>query len=274
MKLFDLLNRRNLVTKTMLCVFFFIGLQSQNTAMAFKKTAFSSGQLLRVKVYNLIVDPETRQPLVILSDEREKRGMPIWIGFFEANAINSEMQGIEHPRPLTHDLLASVIQKARLKIHRIIITHLKENTYYATIFMGISGSLVEIDARPSDSIATALKFNAPIFVSQSLFNKAAFPLSEQGGGYEEYGLTFQDLTPALAKAFEFGSTRGILVSHVRKGSQAEKDGLERGDIVYEMEGAPVENATSMREALEKDDLPLEVKIFRRGQPLSLVIRPK
>ncbi|MGD2124690.1 MAG: DUF151 domain-containing protein [Desulfobacteraceae bacterium] len=229
--------------------------------------------LLQVKVHRLIVDPVRDQPVIMLADSLEDRALPIWIGFFEANAIGAEMQGRSHRRPLTHDLLESIIEEANLKIQRTVITQLKERTYYATILMESEGALVEIDARPSDAIVMALKFKAPIFVSKSLFREQAIPLKKDKEIEENYGLTLQDLTPSLAQAFSFGSTGGILVSDVRKGSLAEKDGIKRGDIFVELGGEAIEDVRSMRHVLKKSEAALRARIFRKAHFLSITLHP-
>jgi len=236
--------------------------------------ASQSKELLQVKVHQLVADPSSLQPVVILADLLGERALPIWIGHFEANAINAEMQGLKHLRPLTHDLAERIIQKMNAKIQRVIITHRQENTYYATIVIEKEGSLIEIDARPSDSIVMALKFKAPIFVSTTLFREMAMPLGEPKGIEERYGLTIQELTPSLAQSFSYGSTRGVLVSDVRKGSRAEKDGIQRGDIFVELGGEVVENVPSLKEALQKSKTPLPARIFRNANFLSIHLHLK
>jgi bifunctional DNase/RNase len=222
--------------------------------------------LLPVEVHQLIIDPRSQQPVVILADSLEERGLYIWISHFEANAIHSEMNGIDHFRPLTHDLLERVIKKANLRIQRIIVTHIQKGVYYATLMIEEGGKVIEIDARPSDSIVMALKFNAPIFVSKKLFEEASVLLKEPVKVEEPYGLALQDLTPSLAEAFSFGSTHGVLVSGVRKKSRAERDGIQRGDIIVEI-------GASMRSALKKSGVPVEVRIFRKAQLISIAIHP-
>jgi hypothetical protein len=230
--------------------------------------------LLQVKVHQVILDPTSNQPVVLLADSPGERVLLIWIGHCEANAIFAEIQGIKHDRPLTHDLAERVIQKANGKIRRVVITHRKENTYYATIVLEWGSSPVEIDARPSDSIVMALKFKAPIFVSKALFNEMAMPLGEQKGVEEQYGLTLQDLTPLLAKSFSFGSTSGALVSDVRQGSRAEKDGLKRGDIFVEAGGETVKDPGALKDALARSKTPVQTKIFRKGDFLSITLHLK
>jgi hypothetical protein len=233
--------------------------------------AVEQEELLHVTVHRLIIDPTSQQPVVILADSFEERALLIWIDFFEANAMHWAMQGVKHRRPQTHDLLERIIEKLNGTIRRIVIPRIEENIYYATILVETGDSLVEIDARPSDSIVLALKFNAPIYVSKTLFKEMAVPLGEPKGIEEVYGLTLQDLNPSLAKAFSFGSTRGVLVSDVRPGSSAEKDGLRRGDIFVEVGSQAVENVMLLRDALAKSKAGVQARLFRKAQYLTVTL---
>ncbi len=239
----------------------------------FTSVVSDKNDFIQAKVHRLIIDPGSQQPVVILADSVEERGLFIWISHFEANAIHSEMNGIDHFRPLTHDLLERVIKKANLRIQRVIVTHIQKGVYYATLMIKEGSTVIEIDARPSDSIVMALKFNAPIFVSERLFKEASVPLKETGKVEERYGVTLQDLTPSLAQAFSFDLTHGVLVSDVRKESRAERDGLERGDIIVEIGGRAVDGVTPMRNALKESKDPLEARIFRKAQLISITIHP-
>jgi bifunctional DNase/RNase len=231
-------------------------------------------ELLQVKVHRLILDPTSQQPVVILTDSSEERALLIWISSFEASAIYRELQGIKPLRPQTHDLLESMIQRVNGKIHHIVIPRVEANIYYATIVLQKEGALLEVDARPSDSIVMALKFKAPIFVSRSLFAEMAIPLEERQGIEELYGVTFQDLTPELAKAFSFKSTSGVLVSDVRKGSQAEQDGVERGDIIVQVGGQAVDDVLILKDALAKSDQAVDAKIYRKARFLTITLHVK
>jgi bifunctional DNase/RNase len=231
-------------------------------------------ELLEVKVHRLIVDPTSQQPVVILTDSYEERALLIWISSFEASAIYRELQGIKPVRPQTHDLLESIIQKVNGKVHHIVIPRVEENIYYATIVLQKADVFLEIDARPSDSIVMALKFKAPIFVSNSLFAEMAIPLGEQQGIEELYGLSLQNLTQELAKAFSFKSTSGVLVSNVRKGSQAEQDGVERGDIIVQVGGQAVDDVMILRDILAKSEQVVDAKIYRKTRFLTITFHLK
>ncbi len=236
--------------------------------------AVQEKELLPVKVHQLLMDPSSMQPIVLLADSAGERALPIWIGPCEADAINLELQGIKPPRPLTHDLLKSVIQKMNGRIQRVVVTERRENTYYAVLSIERGGSVIEIDARPSDSIVLSLKHKAPLFVSRALFNELAVPLGEKKGIEDPYGLTLQDLTPLLAQSFAFWSTNGLLVADVRQGSPAEEDGLKRGDILAELAGQTVRGLGSFRESMAKSKAPVSARIFRKGSYISLTLHPK
>jgi uncharacterized protein len=230
-------------------------------------------EILEVKVQRLVVDPQSQQPVVSLSDLKGDRVLLIWIDLFEARAIYSELEGVKHFRPLTHDLLEKVIEKVDGKIQRVIITHIKENTYFATIVLKKGNTLVEVDARPSDSIVMALKFKAPIFVAKNLFEKMSLPMEDKIESDDAYGLTLQNLTPELAAYLAFESDRGALVSNVRNGSNAHQDGIESGDIFVEVEGEIIEDAAAMKNVLSSGQTSIEVKVFRKSRLLTLTLHP-
>lgn len=230
--------------------------------------------VVRVRVNRLIMDPVSRQPVLMLSDLKETRALPIWIDLFTANAIQSELREVEHPRPLTHDLLERIIEHSDLVVKQITITHLEEGVYYARVGIDRRGSQLDVDARPSDSIVIALKFKVPIYVSKQLFDEKSVPIKESKDIEETYGLKTQPLTPSLSEAFSFGSTHGLLVADVLKDSAAESDGLMRGDILVEVGEYKVEDEKTLRTAFEKSGAHLRAKIFRKGRFLTLELHPE
>ena len=123
--------------------------------------------MVRMQVTKVGLDPR-RVPFVLLSDEEGRRVLPIWIGAFEANAIATELQGKTFPRPLTHDLMCSVVTRLGFEIVEVSITRLEESTYYALLHLRCGARTVEIDCRPSDAIAIALRCGAPIFVAEEV----------------------------------------------------------------------------------------------------------
>lgn len=122
----------------------------------------------KMKVDKLGIDLLTHDPVVILRDYEGKRYLPILIGPFEATAIALALEGTPVPRPLSHDLMKSIIESLKATVTRIIIHDIHDNTFYAKVILETDGKTIEIDARPSDSIALALRANAPIFVSERI----------------------------------------------------------------------------------------------------------
>ena len=124
--------------------------------------------MLQMVVKGLTLDPLTNMPIVILKDVEGNRALPIWIGANEANAIALEMERVTTPRPMTHDLIRNILEGVKAKVSRIVVNDLRDNTFYAIIFLGINGTEVAIDSRPSDAIALALRVKAPIFVAEKV----------------------------------------------------------------------------------------------------------
>src|SRR5918999_2304740 len=117
--------------------------------------------LIEMSIKGLMVDPITNMPIVILKDKEGDRVLPIWVGIFEANAIALQIENIATPRPMTHDLLRNVIKDLDGTVERVVVCDLRDNTFYAVIYLTVSGESVAIDARPSDAIALALRTRSP-----------------------------------------------------------------------------------------------------------------
>jgi uncharacterized protein len=128
--------------------------------------------LIPMKVTGITIDPFTNMPIVILKDLEEKNAVPIWIGLVEASAIASELEGIHTPRPMTHDLLRNILGLLNIKISRIAVMDLRDNTYFATIYLQNGGQEIEIDSRPSDAIALALRTGSTILVDDKVISKS------------------------------------------------------------------------------------------------------
>ena len=120
----------------------------------------------------LALDPVSNMPIIILRDEEEKRSLPIWVGIFEANAIALELEKIATPRPMTHDLIKNVLEAVDAKVEKIVVTDLRENTFFALIHLRMGEEEVTVDSRPSDAIALALRAGAPIFVDDDVVRRA------------------------------------------------------------------------------------------------------
>lgn len=129
--------------------------------------------MIEVKIDSIRVSLMSQHRIVVLKEVNSDRYLPIWIGPFEADAITIQLQGVEVARPLTHDLLRSVIEEMGAKVSHIMVSELKNETFYARIVMDVNGNSMEIDARPSDAIALSVRVNAPLFVSEEVMALAS-----------------------------------------------------------------------------------------------------
>ena len=139
-----------------------------------------------VEVKALLVDPYQNTPVVLLRDLSSEKVVPVWIGNSEATAIAIALQSKEFPRPLTHDLMQTMVQTLGGELDMVVIDNIQDATYYATIFLRDSGGNVyEIDARPSDSIAIALRMSTPIYVSEEVFAASAIDMPDTTGNHQD-----------------------------------------------------------------------------------------
>jgi bifunctional DNase/RNase len=134
--------------------------------------------VIEVTVADIRVDRTSNSPVVLLREREGTRVLPIWIGPAEANAIAMELQGMKAQRPLTHDLFKQVLVGLGGELRRVVVSGVKENTYFAVLHIHRGDHVFEVDARPSDSIALALRMRAPIFASDQLFDEAAVESGE------------------------------------------------------------------------------------------------
>jgi len=135
-------------------------------------SALQVEQEIEVRIRGLMMDPSTRQPIVVLNDLTGEVVLPIWVGLFEANAIALEIEKATTQRPMTHDLMRNLIQGLNARVTRVVVGSLREDTFHATIWIDQSGEVLAMDARPSDAIALALRADCPIYVSKQVFEHA------------------------------------------------------------------------------------------------------
>ncbi len=155
---------------------------------------------IEVRIRGLMMDPATNMPIVVLKDVASDTVMPIWVGIFEANAIAIEIEKVAVPRPMTHDLTRNLIRHLNGRLERIVISELKDDTFFATLWIQQGDEPVVIDARPSDAIALALRADCPIYVSEEVMQTAKVntsgtpegPTAEQLRGWLE-GLNDEDM---------------------------------------------------------------------------------
>ena len=163
--------------------------------------------LHEMTVTGLAIDPSTNAPILILSAKNDEFTVPIWIGLMEAASIASVLQGIEFDRPMTHDLFKNFIERMNVKVTRIEICDLKNNTYYAQIHFIHNGRELTVDARPSDALALSLRVKAPIFVSEEVIsNSSQVDLKAEAEDKSEKGKKWQEILERLNPE-DFGKYR-------------------------------------------------------------------
>jgi hypothetical protein len=155
---------------------------------------------IEVRIRGLMMDPSTSMPIVVLKDIASDTVMPIWVGIFEANSIALELEKVAAPRPMTHDLTRNLIRNLNAQLERVVISELKDDTFYAKLWLKQGTEPLVIDARPSDALALALRADCPIYVADEVMQKAKLnttgpaegPTAEQLRGWLE-GLNDEDL---------------------------------------------------------------------------------
>jgi hypothetical protein len=141
---------------------------------------------IEMTIRGLLMDPVTNSPIVILKDVAGDTVLPIWVGVYEANAIALEMEKVSTPRPMTHDLIKNVLTGLETQVHKVVVTELREDTFYAVIWLERGGEVISVDSRPSDALALALRVDCPIFVDELVLksSKLATNLSDKSTSEE------------------------------------------------------------------------------------------
>lgn len=236
-----------------------------------------SSPFIEMEVKGVSIDSVGQTPVVFLIDKEGKKAFPIWIGIQEATAIDRELKNSTSPRPMTHDLLHSILSRMQVKVKEVRIVGLKNNTYYASLILTSKKEVLEVDARPSDSIVLALKFKAPIYVSTQLLDEQGIALNATSAFGERNGIRVQELTPPLASQFSFKGQTGVLVAEAISGSTSEASGIRPGDIVTKVNSKDVGSVQEFEEAFDaaKKTGSIRLSIFRDGKfsEISLSLKP-
>jgi bifunctional DNase/RNase len=154
---------------------------------------------VEMKIRGLMMDPVTNMPIVILRDVAGNSVLPIWVGVYEANAIALEIEKVATPRPMTHDLIKNLLTGLNTSVRKVVVNELKEETYYALIWLEQNGQIISIDSRPSDALALALRLDCPIYVEEQVLktskvaNNAAEKVSNEELKKWLEGLNDEDL---------------------------------------------------------------------------------
>lgn len=220
-----------------------------------------------VEIASLGIDRDSGAHYVLLEDPSGDRGVPIMIGDMEAEAIDLQMNGLQPPRPLTLDLLRTIIEQTGNHVDRVVITAMRDEVYQAKIVL--DGGRHNVDSRPSDAVALAVGTHAPIYVNEKLLASRS-QLGELGMNValrrapksdRALGLAVQDLTPTLASYFQVAPKSAVLVADVD--SNASRAGVQRGDLITTIDGKPVAGVA---------DFDREVGSLKRGAPVVLEVR--
>jgi uncharacterized protein len=231
---------------------------------------------VEMTVKNLMLDPITQTPVVLLESVKEKKTLPIWIGVEEATSIALEIKKVSMPRPNTHDLIRNILQGLGGTIHRIIITDLRNDVYYATIALKLRGQDYQIDSRPSDAIAVALRMKAPIHASAKVLAKAktiGAPEKNPSEAQKTLGIQTQDLSPDLAGLFDLKPGGGILVADVELGGPAAEAGLQRGDVILKVNEKSLQKSSELESFLQstKKGGQLKIELIRKGKSITIAM---
>ncbi len=136
---------------------------------------------VEMKIRGLMMDPVTNMPIVVLKDINSDTVLPIWVGIYEANAIALEIEKVTTPRPMTHDLIKNVLTGLDAQVHKIVVNELRDDTFFAVIWLERQGNVISIDSRPSDALALALRVDCPIYVEEDVLktSKQASAVSDR-----------------------------------------------------------------------------------------------
>jgi len=141
---------------------------------------------VEMKIRGLLMDPVTNMPIVVLKDVNGTAILPIWVGIYEANAIALEIEKVATPRPMTHDLIRNLLFGLEVGVKKVVVSDLKEDTFYAVIWIERNGALISVDSRPSDALAIALRLDCPIYVAENVLktSKTVAAVAEVGSNEE------------------------------------------------------------------------------------------
>jgi len=237
----------------------------------------TSSPFIEMEVKGVRLDTIGNNPVVLLADKEGKKALPIWIGLLEANAIDKELKNITSPRPMTHDLLHSILTQVQVKVKEVKIVDLKDHTYYAKLFLKLSKEVIEVDARPSDAIILALKSKLPILIAAKILDEQGIALTQKNNFGERYGIRVQELTPSLASHFNFKGKKGVLVAEVLPGSVSEISGIKAGDIITKVNSKEMGSVQEFEEIFDtgKGGDSLQILLFREDkfQEINLFLKP-
>ena len=216
-------------------------------------TRAQGGDSVPVELSTIGIDGKTGTPIVVLRDPESGGILPVWIGPSEAQAIALSLHGVIPPRPMTHDLMASLISELNAHVEEVVVTELRNNTYFGMVRLRVGNErkIRDIDSRPSDALALALRTGAPIRVARRILAMAPeFDFIAPEGPnqvVQALGMTVVIATPSLRREFRLGEQRGVVVTSAF--GFAREKGLRRGDLVTDVNGKMVLEPAAFFEAV-------------------------
>src|SRR5688572_232059 len=224
-----------------------------------------------VELSTVGLDGRTGTPVVLLRDPESGSVLPIWIGAAEAHAIALALHGVIVPRPMTHDLMASLLSTLRAEVEEVVVHDLRNNTYFGTVRLRVEGEkkLRDVDSRPSDAMALALRTGAPIRVARKIL--AAIPefdfIAPDGPNQvvQALGVTVVVATPSLRKEYGLGNRQGIVVTSAF--GPARDKGLRRGDLITQVDGKAVDEPVAFLDLVRAAPrrTPVRLTYWRNGE---------
>ncbi len=222
---------------------------------------------VEMKVGDVFADRESGSPVLVLTDKEGKIALPIYIGGNEAQAILLELGRIARIRPLTHDLLYNILKVLHIKVEKVVVNDLRNDTYYATIYLLSGKERFEVDSRPSDAIALAVRAKSPIYVLPSVLEKAPVITLKREDVVEMWGMGLQDLTPELSAYFGIKDGKGVLIAYLKRRDLP----FSQGDVILKIGGKRIEDIKGLRS--EAGDLKrgsrTTVTLLRKGRVLQI-----
>lgn len=228
--------------------------------------------LVPVELSTVGLDRAAGAPVVLLREPESGQVVPIWVGVAEAQAIALALHGVAVPRPMTHDLMATLLSELRAKVEEVVVHDLRDNTYYGLVRLRAAGEekTRDVDSRPSDALALALRTGAPIRLARKLLLAAPqFDFVAPDGPtqiVQVLGITVVSPTPALRKEFDLPDQAGVVVTNVF-GRARDEEGLRRGDLIVEINGTPVREPIAFFQAIRavSPGDPIKMTYWRDGK---------
>jgi bifunctional DNase/RNase len=245
-----------------LAVVLFVSFQGATSGIHAQSRA--NGDFVAVELSTVGLDGRTGSPVVLLREPLSGSMLPIWVGNNEAQAIALSLHGVIPPRPMTHDLMTSLIGALNAEVEEVVVTELRNNTYFGLVRLRVAGEkkIRDVDSRPSDALALALRTGAPIRVARKIL--AGIPefefIAPEGPNQvvQALGMTVVVATPSLRKEFKLGDRGGVVVTTVA--GVAREKGMRRGDLILEVNGKPVADPAAFLEAVRTTKPPAQVRI--------------